>query len=333
MALELLSGPNVVYNPDTGAELVVQSSAPDAIWVDPRGIVMDVVNVGRVVVQMDGAAYVSGQQRRLDTQLFQVDRALVVRGGSSGNPYAGERAVGSFEATLSTAARVWAFNKITLVEDDEQTDNAPPLGNSGRGLVYLPDRFLRTTGSRFQASSGFGVAYADESASLLPSGNTIYFLSWAAEPTEIWCASRTGMLVRYSTVTKTAVGSVLVTGVENRGLWYSRKHGVFVGLYIDTDTDRAYTRVWAQTAVPVSLAAPTAGAAVTQGASVTLTTRLLGAASEPVPDEIVGWSVTGDATLLRQTSRTDAEGYATNTLLVALDASGDVEVDVEAQVS
>lgn len=333
MALELLSGPNVVTNVATGVPVPGQSDAR-VQWIDPRGLFYERPDVllGRVLIQMDGAAYVQGYG--YGNQPGYYDPALVVVGGSTGNADAGERTYGVVQELVSEACPVYVWDRVALVEAQLLRDDAPPLGT--RGLIVLPDRFIRLSGTRVQSTVGFGTAWADECQ--LPftgaaGQRNAFYSSWADAPSQVWISNRQGDLILYDLVARATVGDQQRTGVANVGLFYSRKHRVFVSLHYDSETTQLSTRVWASTPVPASLAVPVAASAVGQGASVALSTQLLGASGEPCADEVVGWSVvSGDAALLRATSKTDASGTAHNTLLVAQDASGDVQVDVEAQV-
>ncbi len=332
MALELLSGPNVVVNRATG-QTVVASAGGRVLWLDPRGMFYERTEIllGRALIQMDGSLYIQGHGQSTAPGSFEP--ALVVRGGSLNDPSIGERTYGAVEVTLDTAARAWAWDPVALVESELLTSNAP--AQSGAGLMVLPDRFIKLTGIRVQNSAGFGVPWSDEATlpfTGTPGMRNAFYVSWSDAPNEIWISNRLGQLARYDLDNRVVVGSVVETAVENVGLFYSRKHKVFVSLHFSSVESQISTRVWANTSRPVSLSAPTLTGSLNAGRSVPVQTRLLGAHSDPVADEVVAWSVTGDAALLQPSSKTDADGYARNTLLVAMDATGSVDVDVEAQV-
>jgi hypothetical protein len=61
-----------------------------------------------------------------------------------------------------------------------------------------------------------------------------------------------------------------------------------------------------------------------------LTTRVMGAHSDPCPNEVVAWALTGEGELESEFTATDAAGYAHNRLVLPVDAAGpSVQVDVE----
>lgn len=330
MALELLSGPSVIYNPDTGAPYSF-ASAPGCHYVDPRGLIVNFPGERRLVVQLDGAAYVVGQPRETNSSGITIVPALVLTNASATAPQFGERRYGGQEAGIFGTGRMWLKDRITLVDDQVVRESGPVLGLTG--ITLLHDRYLRLSGREVQTRSlESGGTWTVERALPLPSGSSAQWMSWAREPSRLWIGVSNGRVIAYDWVAKTEVGTAYVTGVANRGMFYSAKHDVFVSLHHDAGLDQCFVRVWARTPAPTVLSAPTALSAVNQGTAVRLRTRLTGANADPVADEVVGWSVTGDATLLAASTKTDTDGYAYNTLRVAQAAGASVTVDVEAVV-
>ena len=114
-----------------------------------------------------------------------------------------------------------------------------------------------------------------------------------------------GTIIYYNHITKTQVQKWDFIG-PNKGAWYSERSGVW--LRWGTDNQIA---VYATTARPYALSTPT-GDAPLKGRPQEYSVTLTGEHLEPIPDEIVEWSLGegGEGYLTSNQSKTDAAGLA-----------------------
>lgn len=155
------------------------------------------------------------------------------------------------------------------------------------------------------------------------------YLSWSDDPDEVWIANQEGDAVRYNWVVRAAVGSVVRTHVANFGMFYWRKHGVFVSIHSEAGIRR--TRVWATTPRPHSLM-QTVLPAPTAGRVSRIATRVVGSDGEPCAGEVVRWTVPDGYQLVPLSPVTNVDGYAFADLIVPMGATGTAEVSAEAVV-
>lgn len=317
MALELLSGPHLVTDLateaafDTGHSLLRYRNQ----WVDPFGLIVLGADQLRHVFQMDGSACTYGEVYGIGSR----NLSLALLGADPSNPSVGEKWYSeSFGFDES------ALTRITKVPD---RDNVVSSDLPSMARAHVHDRFLRTSVTHVQFALGASGGYTTEATVAGFNATTGDGFSWAREANEIWCADGHGMVFRYNYATKEVTSPVYSIGMTCLNLFYSAKHDVFISLH-NADSPH-YMRVWARTPLPASISAPTATPAIKAGLVSTLRCRVLGDAGEACPDEVVAWSLTGDGILIADTSTTDENGYAEAQIVMPLDASGDVQVDVE----
>jgi hypothetical protein len=316
MACELLSGPHTVVDLATGSNLTGLSQFK-VLWLDPVGLLALASPTGDTLVQMDGTAAV------FSTTINNMYWGLAV---VDGRPWysvllgTGSGSVGTNE---------WALNRVTHVYDTLLSATAP--GDQLGPYAHVEDRYLIASGATVRYTANAADSWHVE-ATLTGFSNGAWF-SWAREKGHVWIGGSTGKVVRYNYITKAASSPVYtIGGTGIIGLFYSAKHDVFVSVHSGSGVFQM--RVWARTPVPASLSVPTSSPGVAAGRAVTLTTRAMGADSDPCPDEVITWSLTGEGELEVEHSRTDVDGYATNRLVLPVDAAGpNVQVDVALEVA
>lgn len=321
MALELLSGPHLVIDHETG--LAVGNLSQFAVlWVDPRGLIAE-SPFEQFLIQMDGAAFSFGTD---------ADRTygLQLVNGSADAPFVGDPWYSLKVSDPGDPVADYPMDRVTLLFQNTpiRTDAPGSLGH----FVRVHDRYISVNGSTVrhwpdpEGSSGV------VEATLTGMANAS-FLSWARERGHVWVGGTTGRVVRYDYINHVASSPVyrLALTTDIKALFYSAKHDVFVSMQQVGGTFEMC--VWARTPLPASVSAPTASPAVAAGHASTLTVRVLGADSEPCPNEVVAWALTGEGALDLTATETDEDGYATNRLLLPLDAAGpSVQIDVEVTV-
>lgn len=321
MALELLAGPFPVIDKLTDTPL---GGSGDTVWVDPDGLLWNNNGAGLTyLIQMDGSAYPIGF-----SNTFR-EPGLTLLGASADDPLSGDpwycfhhHGVGISGPDERIVDRVH-HNSGALIRSDH-----PPtsLGES----VTLHDRWLTISGAEVRArASTVGDLTVERTIAGFASGSCF---SWARERGHLWLGGTTGRVVLYDYANKIEASPVWHIGLTNVAcLYYSKKHDVFVSMH--SDEGQFLMSVWARTPLPSSIAAPTFIVAPAPGLVVTATTRVLGSNSEPCADEVVSWSVDGEGELVAETSRTDADGYATVQIAIPIDATGpDMTVEVEVVV-
>jgi hypothetical protein len=320
MALELLSGPNLIADGETEAN-ILGITYTATLWVDPVGIIAFATG-GSYLIQMDGTGFKFAQN------VNNLYPGLALIGGNPSTPNVGEPWYSCIlgNGSSTTPANEWALDHVTHARGPLLSTTAP--GDQLGAYAHLPDRFLALVGAQVRYTANAADTWHVE-ATLAGFGDGAFF-SWARERGHLWLGSTTGKIVRYDYVNHVASSPVYQIGVASaQGLFYSAKHDVFVSVR-NTGGVTYETFVWARTPLPASIAAPTASPSVAAGRVSTLTTRVLGADSEACPNEVVSWALTGEGELDAETSATDADGYATNRLVLPVDAAGpNVQVDVE----
>jgi hypothetical protein len=327
MALEQLGQTFDVVDPRTGDAISVSSMAGDTCFIEPRGILYT-TSAGRWLIQYDGAAYLVGHGRLLYSSASEP--AMMTVGGSTGDALLGRLAYGEVGVpTASGNLSLWERDPITLVGTTTiAIPTIPWTGhNGGRGMLFLPDRAIRPNGAYVWEWDAGSSAWVVETALAI---SDVRYASWAGAG-RVWFANRTGEAVLYDYVAREVVRTVR-TGVACYGLYYWRKHGIFVSLHATGSGPYALqTRVWADSTAPTSVSAPTLSAAATAGRQYTVTARVTGASGEPCEGEVVGWTAT-QGTLGNTSSVTDDDGYATTTIVLPADASGSFDIDAEVHV-
>lgn len=321
MALEHLAGPYPVIDLVTGDEINGANYGVSSVWIDPDGLLC-YIGSARYLVQMDGSAYPVA----LGTGFSYP--CLTLLAASPDDPKSGERwysfhlhGVGGDEPDEHIIDRVFHAPGRLLRSDH-------PFAAYPNATIH--DRWLTAVGSYIMFTATTGGSYVLERA--IPGFVDAFNFSWARERGQLWVGGRTGMVVRYDYGAKlesSPVRKVDLAAVA--ALIYSKKHDVFVSMH--SDGTRYVMNVWATTVLPTSISVPVADRTVQAGRAVTLTTRVLGAQSDACEGESVAWSLTGEGALDHAVTATDADGYATNRLVLPLDATGpDATIDVEVLV-
>lgn len=314
MALELLSGPHPIVDIRTGANVDMDG----AVWVDPVGLIAPAAAGHTYLVQMDGSAFHYADS--FGPRVF----GLCLMNGTIENPLVGDRRYSTTVFDATDSSDEWLLDRVSLIGVQLLGSEAP--GDFLAAFAHLQDRYISPSGDRVNyTANGADGSHIECTIAGLSGANT---LSWAREPGRVWIGTTTGLIVQYDFVNKVASSPVYRLGiVATRGVFYSAKHDVFISVRYNAGVNE--THVWGRRPLPNSIAAPTADRTVQAGRAVTLTTRVMGADSDPCANEVVAWSVIGEGTLERAATYTDADGYATNRLVVALDVAGpDLQVTV-----
>lgn len=171
--------------------------------------------------------------------------------------------------------------------------------------VRASDRFLSALGTSVKWRPLDISAAAVTEATLAGAGSGAPVWSRTRHPDILALAYEDGKIVYYNHRTKAQAPGAAFIG-PNKDAWYSPRHNIWVRL---TDTRQIY--IHAATPRPAALSAP-AGAAPVRGNVTTFTSRVTGDAGEPVPGELVEWSLQAGSVgqLSAPQSRTDDDGYA-----------------------
>lgn len=317
MALELLAGPFDVLPVIDRVRVmtgVADTRTPggdiggQCMLIEGRGILSHVSSV-RYLVQPDGAYSLLGYGRfSLPTQASV--RVLLWAAD-------GRRTYGEFEQTAPTSristGSVHELHPVTLAGFNAVA-NAPPGGP--QAAVLLPGGVWLSTSFHALAISRYdGAAWVREADLPVVAGN---YLSWAEAQDEIWIANLIGEACRYNWRTR-RVTALVRTDVECMGMWYWRKHGVFLSLHSQQGGTRS-VRVWAATPRPTKIE-QTVLPPPTAGRVSRISTRLLGSYNEPCAGETVQWSAPGYE-IVPLSPITDESGYARADLIVPMGATG-----------
>ncbi len=204
-----------------------------------------------------------------------------------------------------------------------------PQANYGPAAL-LPDGTWLVVGFSYgeggQARLGPG-RYVDGAFQLeadLPDDAGSAWFSWADDDDEIWICGGSGSAVRYNYARRAFAGPVLQSGQYNVGMFYLRKHGVFLSLadspprtYVHATTPRPDRIV--QTVAPPPR----------QGRVSRVRTRLLGSFNEPCAGEPVQWRATEGYQVVPVQPVTDRDGYALADLIVPFGMTGAGSVTAE----
>lgn len=319
MGLELLAGPFDVF-PVVDRVLVttgVADARPPGIdiagqcmLIEGRGVLTHAGNL-RFVVQPDGA-YAQLGSGRFNRPTMASARVLAwVEGG--------QRSYAEYETTSTgdyfSTGRVHELHPVTLTG---WRDLGPVPAFAPHAAAYLPGGiWISTSFDVLRLRRYNGTAWDVEADLPLASA---HFLSWAESPDEIWLGNLLGEVCRYNWRTRAVVvGSLRRTGVACMGIWYWRKHGVFVSLHNESGVRR--TRVWASTPLPTKLE-QTVLPAPTAGRVSRVRSRLLGSHDEPCAGEVVTWEVPAGYQLVPLSPVTDSDGYALADVVVPMGATG-----------
>jgi len=129
----------------------------------------------------------------------------------------------------------------------------------------------------------------------------------------------------YDTVTLLQSSPMMYLGIESEAVTYAPEFGVIVSLHGDTTHEPTTMRIWSLENVPTAISNPVLIAGSTkQGYLATYQVRVLSDHSEPCPDELVDWSLSGAGILLATQSTTDEDGYATIRVQFGLAETGDM---------
>lgn len=291
MALELVSGPNTIYDFQvSGSPLIplTVSTGQNAFYTDGIGLCTYSAST-YWVVQLDGTACARGYQ--LSSYPFTLD---LLRPGE----YIVHPAV--FDD------RIYEFDKRSGTIGD-LIINTGIIGDLYQITVRASDRYLQIVNSlvRYRPFN-LSAAFVNE-ATLTGAGSGLATVSRTANERVLAVVWPSGEVLYYDVVAKAQVSGSANIGV-NVGAWYSLKHDIFVAL-----STANTMKIFANAPRPSSLSNPVAITPLTQGRVSQVRVRLLGSNNEACPDELVDWSITaGVGALVRAQSTTDASGYAYN---------------------
>ena len=320
MALERLAGPHLVIDYATG-DPVEGITQFEVLWIDTVGFHFN-GSFKRYFVQMDGMAF------DFATDVNNRRCGLALLNSSAAAPFVGDPwySMLEFNGGSTTPAVEWALDRITHVTGEVLTTTAP--GDLTANYAHLHDRFIRTVSGSVQYTLNAADSWHTEAT--ISGFSNGHFISWSRDRGRVWLGSTDGKIVLYDYVNLVAASPVYRIGVTSgvRGLFYSAKHDVFVSIH-QVGSDPAETYVWARTPLPASISAPSASPAVAAGRASVLTVRVLGSNGEACPNEVVAWALTGEGALDLAVTATDEDGYATNRVVVPVDAAGpNVQIDV-----
>jgi hypothetical protein len=306
MALELLAGPFELSHPD-GDHL--QFVTPHA-YVDGLGLLASLSvydggvfqRGGMAVVMMDGQSFIRGS-----TFSYEMGYA------SPQQLYAQVGAVYKYNPALSTLG-----------------DNLMPMDDFTVPIkVPGEERWIRIAATTVETSTD-GTTWTTE-ATLVTGGSggpRVTLLPGA----RVAIGYTNGVVGIYDMATQALVPNTLknlgyTTGCM--GAWYSAKHDVWISLYEASFPSHYYTRIWSNTLLPTALSNPVALTTVTKGRVSVMRVRLTDAQGRGCPDELVGWTLTGDGALSATQSKTDEDGYATVKYIAPLTGLPTFDIDAE----
>jgi hypothetical protein len=299
MALELLYGPT----PITFGAVPVAAVGNPLTWMQGVGLLMPVQpaggSYGLYATQMDGNTL--GPRSTFSGSYTAVLDLRSARG----------------LAMLGSGA-LYGFNYLA-----GQPNPAPLLASASLNIrvITADGRYLSFNGSGVSSSTD-GVTFTSEYAWAAPDASSFQCVSRGSSSTEICVLLTNNQLRFYDTVGKTQNGPSLFVGESASGVWYVPKYNVFVELL------GPQIKILANMVAPATLSNPVASPAVVAGDVSKLTVQLLGAQSEPCVGELIDWSVaSGSGSLILPQSVTDANGNATNSLVVPVGSTGSVVVD------
>lgn len=245
--------------------------------------------------------------------VVQLDGTAGARGQTAAQPVLLDLS-GEYEYALFAAAgSVWGFNKQTGDYTGNLIASHAGLARSAAlpPAIRTSDRLIAFEGTAVTKAKldGSDGGFVSE-ATLSSSGSaSIPTASRTIDPNVVALVYNNGVVLFYDVVAKAEVVKPFRPHVGANSLgWYSRRFDVWITGTAAGMSDWAIN-VFANAVAPSTLATPTG--TLVKGRVGTVTTRLLGASSEPCANELVDWSMTGDGALTAVQSTTDASGYAT----------------------
>lgn len=211
----------------------------------------------------------------------------------------------------------WNTTDVTLWTWDAVTGNPVELIGTGFdfadfSFVRLPDRFLMA-----------GTGYVRTKP--LAGGSTVveYHLTGGDQPNQasgrmsdmgggiVGIGFENGDCFAYDWVHQVQVGRWKSIGLANRGLWYSRRFGIWIAVHVVSSFHWTLS-IWADETRPAAVSVPAALSAVKKGFVSPIRVQVTGAQGEPVPALPVDWTLPtpGGGSLGATQSLTDADGYA-----------------------
>lgn len=296
--LELLAGPFTIKN-EAGVDVEIGSNIAVA-WVDGYGLVVNsswgAGGAGAGVVKIDGTFY---------------PRANNI-GVALGYDLPRNALLAVVENSFWGPGDLRSIDPVTFQKDDTSYITSTAVSYSSQ-VIKMPDRLVRMSGATVQASTDLGLTWTTETI-LTTTGNMGFQGFWGTTAYSdglMVIGFQNGRIVFYDMVSKKQVGTEVMvdTSLALWGIWYSRKHDVFISL-TNTAPGKQF-HIWANSVRPFALSNPVALTSLLKGKVSTMQVRLTGSYGEACPDELINWSVTGGGTLLKTQSTTDASGYAT----------------------
>ncbi|AQV94750.1 hypothetical protein BJN34_12755 [Cupriavidus necator] len=304
MALDLLAGPfDIVAD---GAVVTDPSTSAAALYDDDIGFyAFSGIKGGLLVAQLDGCAYLRAAQRRANA--FALDLQ---------NP--GEYLI--HDSFMESG--LYRFNKRAATFGDLVIESEAS-GYVSNVQVRTPDRYLHIAETNVQFKPltlvGSWSYEASLSGAAISGGATV---SRTRDADVLAVAFSNGTVVFYDWVKKAQVGGVAFIGT-NAGAWYSPRHDIFVALV------GAQLKVLASSPRPSTISNPVAVTPLAKGRASFIKARLLGSNSEPCPDEVVDWALSGPGALELTQSVTDSDGWAWNTYVAPPAAGGTPSITAE----
>lgn len=313
MALELLAGPyDVTFG---GAQ---KDFGKNPFWRDDLGLV-GYVDVGATVrhyciVQLDGVAWVRNNNAS----------------ASASQDFSWDLQRDSLLWT-NTTGEMWSFDPLTGTIEAQLIEGGTPVRWTRLGDRYLT-ALANSFGVRVQSAplgttsdSAFTTEHTFTGRANLSGRGYIS----DAGGGRVYAAYPNGDIYLYDHVHQAQVGRWQSIDLTNKGIWYSRRHNIFVSLH-NVASGQDQVRVWANETRPASLSAPAALSPVQKGSVSAIRVQCLGSAGEPVPELPVGWSLTAGSGVLDGTqSLTDADGYAQIDYIAPADATGSATIQAQ----
>lgn len=314
MSLEPLLGPHQLFVPIRGATEALHFP----FWLDSLGLCGYYLEKGDFlatdqfyycIFQYDGKGYARNTGSTFATGHFYYDfqtQGLVYRNDGVNylyDPFTGNRIVSPVE--LYQATRYFDRYLETVNEDIRARPLTPPFTFVVEyTFVEPPGRTIAPSNSTISDYGGGLVAVAYH---------------------------KNGDIYIYDPVAKTQVGEWKTIDLENDGIWWDKRLGVWISRHVITGgPSNEQLRVWADEARPATLSAPAALQAVTRGKVSDIRVQVLGDATDPVVGQLVEFElVSGPGSLLNLQALTDVGGYAISRYNCPVSASGSANIQAQ----
>jgi hypothetical protein len=201
---------------------------------------------------------------------------------------------------------------------------------SNDGFARLTDRFIQTTGGvvRARPLTGGSAAFEYTLTGGGASKGTGHISDAGGGVVAI--GFENGDCFFYDWVNQAQVGRWKSIGLANKGLWYSRRLGIWIAVHSVTSSNWTIS-VWNDETRPAAVSVPAALSTVQKGRVSPIRVQIIGAQGEPVSELPVDWTLPtpGGGSLSAIQSLTDDDGYAIVDFIAPANATGSMTVQAE----